>query len=125
MATTLLPSQSVRLSSAGFNKIYADLRHDPTAAKIIADYIEEDPKGALAHVFRLTKRQAEAIAKTTKADLLRRAKPLVEALRSEEPANVRFDPNADRKAARPGGGENAYTCTCAFYLPVGRGAHEA
>ena len=127
MATAPLPHKSVRLSSVGFNKLYADVRKDPALAKVIADFIEADPKDALAHVFKLTKRQEEIIGRTPKADLLKRAKPLLTALRSEAPGNLRFDPHPERKSAakatteaptksptKGGGGDNAYTCTCAI-----------
>jgi hypothetical protein len=118
MATAPLPHKSVRLSSVGFNKLYADVRKDPALAKVIADFIEADPKDALAHVFKLTKRQEEIIGKTPKADLLKRAEPLLTALRSEAPGDLRFDPHPERKAVtKGGGGESTETCTCAFFLP--------
>ena len=127
MATAPLPHKSVRLSSVGFNKLYSDVRNDPALAKVIADFIEADPKDALAHVFKLTKRQEAIIGKTSKAQLLKRAEPLLTALRSEEPGDVRFDPNPERKTAaakaptksptKGGGGENTETCTCAFFVP--------
>jgi hypothetical protein len=128
MAKPPLPNKSVRLSTVGFNKLYADVRTDPTAAKIIADYIAADPRGALAHVFTLTKRQQEVIAKTSDDDLLRRAQPLLTALRSDPPGVVRFHPHAERKVhTTSGGGGYADTCTCAFHLPFGvkprRGKH--
>ena len=120
MAKPPLPNKSVRLSTIGFNKLYADVRNDPSAAKIIADYIAADPRGALTHVFTLTKRQQELIAKTTDDDLLKRARPLLTALRSDPPGIVRFDPLPRRKAhASGGGGEHTDTCTCAFVLPFG------
>ena len=127
MATQPLPHKSVRLSSVGFNKLYADVRKDPALAKVIADFIEADPKDALAHVFKLTKRQEEIIGKAPKADLMKRAKPLLTALRSAAPGDLRFDPNPERKSAakgvtggptkspiKGGGGEFDYTCTCAI-----------
>ena len=114
MATPLLPNKSVRLSSIGFNKLYAEVRNDPAAAKLIADYIEADPRGALTHVFKLTKRQQELIEKTADHDLLKRAAPLLRALRSDAPGALRFDPHPGRKV-QPGGGRlNTETCTCAF-----------
>jgi hypothetical protein len=127
MATPPLPHKSVRLSSVGFNKLYADVRNDPALAKVIADFIEADPKDALAHVFKLTKRQEEIIGRTSKAELLKRAEPLLTALRSETPGDLRFDPNPERKSAaatgptksppKGGGGEHTETCTCAFAVP--------
>jgi hypothetical protein len=123
MATAPLPHKSVRLSSVGFNKLYADVRNDPALARVIADFIEADPKDALAHVFNLTKRQEEIIGKTPKAQLLKRAEPLLTALRSEAPGDLRFDPHPERKSAakgpaksptKGGGGEHVETCTCAF-----------
>ena len=127
MATQPLPHKSVRLSSVGFNKLYADVRNDPALAKVIADFIEADPKDALAHVFKLTKRQEEIVGKTPKAELLKRAKPLLTALRSEAPGNLRFDPHPERKSAakstakgptksptKGGGGYDTDTCTCAI-----------
>jgi hypothetical protein len=115
MAKPPLPNKSVRLSTVGFNKLYADVHNDPTAAKIIADYIAADPRGALTHVFTLTKRQQELIAKTTHGDLLRRAQPLLAALRADPPGSVRFDPHPERKVhTTGGGGEHTETCTCAF-----------
>jgi hypothetical protein len=123
MATPPLPHKSVRLSSVGFNKLYADVRNDPALAKVIADFIEADPKDALAHVFKLTKRQEEIVGKTPKAELLKRAKPLLTALRSEAPGNLRFDPHPERKSAakgptksptKGGGGYDTDTCTCAI-----------
>lgn len=122
MATAPLPHKSVRLSSVGFKKLYTDVRGDPALAKVIADFIEADPKDALAHVFKLTRRQEEIIGKTPKAQLLKRAEPLLAALRSEAPGELRFDPNPERKAVarsptKGGGGESTETCTCAFVVP--------
>jgi hypothetical protein len=127
MATAPLPHKSVRLSSIGFNKLYADVRTDPALAKAIADFIEADPKGALAHVFKLTKRQEEIVGKTPKTDLLKRAKPLLTALRSAAPGDLRFAPRPalastakatsggpTKSPIKGGGGEFADTCTCAF-----------
>jgi hypothetical protein len=119
MARPPLPNQSVRLSSVGFNKLYAEVRNDPAAAKVIADFIEADPRGALAHVFKLTKRQQAVIEKTADHELLKRAHPLLTALRSEAPGALRFEPHPERKAhtTTGGGGENTETCTCAFHVP--------
>jgi hypothetical protein len=121
MATLPLPKQSVRLSKVGFNKLHQQVRGDPAAAKVIADLIEADPHAALTHVFKLTSRQQEIIGKTSKKDLLKRAAPLLAALREDEPGDVRFEPDPERKAGGTGGPEHEFTCTCAFHLPFGKG----
>jgi hypothetical protein len=114
MTTLPLPHQSVRLSTAGFKKLYESTSADPAAAKAIADHIEADPRGALEHVFKLTKAQREAIGNTSDAELRKRAHVLLAELRSEKPRRVHFHPNG-----RPGDGKptegppyQIRSCTC-------------
>lgn len=104
-----LPAQSVRLSMAGFDRLYRLVRDDPKLAKVIAKEIEEDPRSALHHAFRLTKNQKLAIDNTSDEELRRRASVLIGALRSDEPGDLRFDPGPRRQ---PGGGGYGHIATC-------------
>jgi hypothetical protein len=111
MSELPLPAQSVRLSSAGFDRLYRLVRDDPQLARVIARQIEEDPRSALHHAFRLTKNQKLAIDNTSDEELRRRASALIRALRSDEPGDLRFDPGP-----RPKRGDDGYgqikTCGC-------------
>lgn len=109
LPTLPLPEHSARLSTAGFKKLYESVRHDPVAARQIADEIEADPRGVLECLFALTKPQKEAIGNTSDAELHRRAKVVVTALRSRAPTSLRFRPHGDKK---PPGKDHILSCTC-------------
>jgi hypothetical protein len=103
-----LPAQFARLSSAGFDRLYRLVREDRDLARAVAKAVEEDPRSALHHAFRLTKNQKLAIENTTDEELRRRASQLIGALRSDEPGALHFDPGPRPK---PGGGR-IDTCGC-------------
>jgi hypothetical protein len=114
MSTLPLPAQSVRLSSAGFDRIYRVVRQDPALAKILAQRIEEDPRSALNHVFKLTKNQLFAIANTTDDELRRRAARVVAELRSASPGKLRFDPGLRQSDLNLPIDYHTLTCGCSF-----------
>lgn len=107
-----LPLKSVRLSSAGFKKLYESVRADPAAAKAIAEEIEADPRGVLERVFALTKPQQEAIGNASDAELRRRAQPLLVELRSGQPKPLRFHPRGDEKPTYGTTPLRIRSCTC-------------
>lgn len=106
-----LPAQSVRLSSAGFDRLYRLVRDDPQLARVVAREIEEDPRSALHHAFRLTKNQKLAIDNTSDEELRRRASTLIATLRSDEPGMLHFDPGP-RPRRSAGTGPHVATCGC-------------
>ena len=110
-----LPTQSVRLSTAGFDRLYRLVRDDRDLAKTIAKAVEKDPRSALHQMFRLTKNQKLAIDNTSDEELRRRASTLIRALRSDEHVPLRFDPGLKRP---PGG--RIDTCGCALDVPGDR-----
>jgi hypothetical protein len=103
-----LPAQSVRLSTAGFDRLYRLMRVDRDLARAVARAVEQDPRSALHQAFRLTKNQKLAIDNTSDEDLRRRASWLIRALDSDERVAVRFYPGP-----RPPSGTIA-TCGCVF-----------
>jgi len=111
MSTPPLPAQSERLSSAGFDRLYELVAKDPQLARAIARSIEENPRAALYHAFRLTKAQKAAIDNTTDDELRRRSSRLVAELRSASPAALRFDPGS-RPSMSGGQGGRVATCGC-------------
>ena len=99
MSVLPLPDQSVRLSRAGFKKLYENLRKDPDAAMRCAVEFEKDPKGVLERVFKLTKKQKEAFENTSDDKILHRARLLLTELRSEKPRPLQFHPKRAPKEA--------------------------
>jgi hypothetical protein len=107
-----LPAQSVQLSSTGFDQLYELVRADRALAKLVAERIEEDPRSALHHVFKLTKTQKLAIENTSDDELRRRASRLIAELRSASPRALHFDPGPTGSEADSGGKQP--TCGCAM-----------
>lgn len=112
MSTLPLPHQSVRLSAAGFKKLYESVCADPAAAKAIADEIEADPRGVLTRVFKLTKPQQAAIENTSDAELRRRGHALLAELRSATPKPLRFRPRGEAKYTGAPPPRHLLSCTC-------------
>jgi len=115
MSTPPLPAQSERLSSAGFGRLYRLVVKDPQLARAIARSIEENPRAALYHAFRLTKAQKAAIDNTTDEELRRRSARLVRELRSASPEPLRFDPGP--RSGGKGGHGHIATCGCEINRP--------
>jgi hypothetical protein len=107
-----LPVQSVRLSTAGFDRLYRLVREDRGLARAVARAVEIDPRSALHQAFRLTKNQKLAIDNTSDEELRRRASRLIRALDSDEGVALRFDPGPKG----PPAGRIA-TCGCGFDPP--------
>ena len=99
---------SVRLSAWGFKKVYNAVRHDHPAAAALADEIEASPRETLERIFKLTKKQKEAIGNTSDAELRRRARRLLTALRSPEPEPLSFHAQGDNHD----GSGHILSCTC-------------
>jgi hypothetical protein len=112
LSTLPLPHGTARLSSAGFKKLYENVRADPALAKVIADEIEADPRGMLERVFRLTKAQQAAIGNASDAELRKRAHALLTELRSGEPKPLQFHPNGEAKPDYDPGRNRILSCTC-------------
>ena len=119
MSTPPLPAQSERLSSAGFDRLYKLVAKDPQLAKTIARSIEDDPRAALHHVFKLTKAQKAVIDKTPDEELRRRSSRLLAELRSASPGPLGFDPGlrSSRSGGKGGFGGVVATCGCEIDWP--------
>ncbi len=88
MSALPLPNKSVPFSQQGFTKLYDSVRTNQAEAMVIADAIEADPRGALEHVFKLTKQQKDRFDGMSKEELLRRAQVLLRELRSATPKSL-------------------------------------
>ena len=112
MSALPLPDKSVRLSRAGFEKLYEILRTNPDTAKRCAAEFEEDPKGVLERVFKLTKKQREAFENASDDDLRQRAQVLLTELRSATPGSVQFHPRRPAKVANVAGRAEVFGGSC-------------
>jgi hypothetical protein len=77
-----LPRKTASLDQAGLEKLLKLAREDHQKAKEAADLLEQDPKGFMAQVFRLTPTTRAAIQNTPDEELKQRLAGVVTALRS-------------------------------------------